>query len=83
MGERRERAAETILDPDGRSTFDDLSDHHRETLQIAVEKGYFEVPREGTLTDIAEELDVPSSEVSERLRHGIRTVLRNSEVIDE
>ena len=77
MSEGRERQSNVS------SRADELSDTRHEALRIAFENGYYEVPREGTLTDIAEELDIPSSEVSERLRHGVRDVLRDSEIVDE
>ena len=42
----------------------------RETLRLAHERGYFEIPREATLADLANELDVSDQAVSERLRRG-------------
>jgi predicted DNA binding protein len=40
----------------------------RETLSLAVERGYFETPRAVTLEELAGELDIPRSTVSYRLR---------------
>lgn len=40
----------------------------RETLRAAVERGYYETPREITVGELAERLDVPQSTVSYRLR---------------
>lgn len=47
---------------------DGLTDRQREALRIAYELGYFEIPREATLEDVAVALDVTASSVSERLR---------------
>lgn len=52
-----------------------------ETLRVAQEKGYFEVPRETTLVDVAEELDRPDVDVSRQLRQGIDTVLRETDLL--
>ncbi|WP_411964814.1 helix-turn-helix domain-containing protein [Haloferax sp. YSMS24] len=40
----------------------------REALQVAVERGYYETPRQTTIEELASELDVPSSTLSYRLR---------------
>lgn len=47
---------------------DGLTDRQREALRIAYERGYFDVPRNASLEDIAAELDISTSSVSERLR---------------
>lgn len=57
------------------STRYDLTDQQREALLTALEKGYFEVPREITLVEIAEELGISDSAVSQRLRRGLTNVL--------
>lgn len=53
----------------------------RETLRCALEAGYFDVPRGITLSDIAREKEVSDNAVSQRLRRGLQTVLR--EVLEE
>lgn len=53
-----------------------LSDVERETLQTAVETGYFERPRDATLGRLAELLDVSKAAVSKNLRRTQRKVLR-------
>lgn len=53
----------------------DLTDEQRETLTSAVRRGYFEVPRGVTLTDLAEELGITRQAASERVRRGANTVL--------
>jgi len=47
---------------------DGLTDRQHEALRIAYELGYFEIPRQSSLEDVAEELDISPSSVSERLR---------------
>lgn len=55
-----------------------LTPEQRETLTLAVEKGYFSVPRETKLDEIAEELGITRQAASERVRRGVETVLRKS-----
>lgn len=45
-----------------------LSEEQEETLERAVESGYYETPRETTLEALAAEMDCPPSTVSYRLR---------------
>lgn len=47
-----------------------------ETLLVAVERGYFEVPRRVTLTEIAETFGISQQAASERVRRGANAVLR-------
>ncbi len=47
---------------------DGLTDPQREALRIAYEMGYFDIPRTASLSDIAGELDIAPSSLSERLR---------------
>jgi len=47
---------------------DGLTDHQQEALRTAYELGYFDIPRRATLKEIAAELDISASSVSERLR---------------
>lgn len=53
----------------------DLTDLQRETLQIAFEEGYFDVPRRSSLVELADELNISDSAVSQRLRRGIAALL--------
>ena len=46
----------------------DIRAEQREVLNVAVERGYFETPREVTLDELADELELPRSTVSYRLR---------------
>lgn len=45
-----------------------LPEEQRSTLRLAVESGYYETPREITLEELAEGMDLPRSTVSYRLR---------------
>lgn len=58
---------------DGEATTADaatLTPEQRETLQLAYERGYFEIPRGVTTAELAAELGVSDQAVSERLRRG-------------
>lgn len=46
----------------------DIRPEQREILAVAVNRGYFETPREVTLDELADELEIPRSTVSYRLR---------------
>lgn len=54
-----------------------LTERQREVLQLALREGYFQIPRESTLADLAENMDLSSQAASERLRRGMRTLVRN------
>lgn len=45
-----------------------LTDRQREAIRVARAVGYYEVPREGSLDDVARELDVAASTASDLLR---------------
>lgn len=47
-----------------------LTERQREVLETAVRMGYFEVPRDCTLAELADELDVDKSTTSTILRRG-------------
>lgn len=47
---------------------DGLSPEQEEALQVAVERGYYETPRAVDVGDLADELDVPRSTLTYRLR---------------
>ncbi len=52
-----------------------LTPEQRETLVLALEKNYFDVPRGVTLGELAAELGVTQQSVSERVRRGTGSVL--------
>jgi len=56
---------------------DSLTAPQREALDVAVELGYFSVPREATLEDIAAELGVSKQATSERIRRAVAAVARS------
>jgi hypothetical protein len=47
---------------------EELTDRQHEALRTAYELGYFDIPRRTSLEDVAAELDLSASSVSERLR---------------
>lgn len=59
-----------------------ITSKQRETLLTAYENGYFEVPRNITQEELARELDVKSSAVSETLRRGIGELIHGALVGD-
>lgn len=60
-----------------------LTDPQREALRAAYESGYFDIPRAASLEDVAAELDITASSLSERLRraqtHLVETTVAGSE----
>lgn len=56
----------------------DLTDEQREAIVSAVRRGYFEVPRGTTLSDLAEDLGITRQAASERVRRGANAVLRGA-----
>lgn len=52
-----------------------LTDEQREALVVALDRGYFEVPRETTLVELADVLDISDSAVSQRIRRGLSKIL--------
>lgn len=45
-----------------------LTENQRRTLETALATGYYDIPRETTLSDLAEEMDISHQALSERLR---------------
>jgi predicted DNA binding protein len=58
-----------------REGFGELTPDQRDALVTARERGYFEVPREATVREVAEELDISHQAVSERLRRGNESLI--------
>jgi predicted DNA binding protein len=52
-----------------------LTPIQRRTLALALDRGYFDVPRGVNLTELSEELGVSDTAVSQRIRRGLSTVL--------
>lgn len=57
---------------------DGLTEGQYETILTAFERGYYDVPREATLADLADELDVSHQALSERLRRGHATLVERA-----
>jgi predicted DNA binding protein len=65
------------LGPDGDSE-DNITGAQREALLTALEEGYFEVPRKTTLQEVADQLDISDTALSQRLRRGLSGVLTST-----
>lgn len=55
-----------------------LSDAQREAICTALECGYFSVPRQVTLQELAERLDVSDTAASQRIRRGLEALLTDA-----
>jgi len=55
-----------------------LSQKQYETLKTALECGFFEIPREVTLEELADEFNISHQALSERLRRAQRIVVANT-----
>ncbi|MFB6074614.1 MAG: helix-turn-helix domain-containing protein [Haloarculaceae archaeon] len=60
----------------------EFTEPQRETLHLALERGYFEVPRDVDLVGLAEELEVSDTAVSQRLRRAISTLLQSTLTVE-
>lgn len=65
-----------VADYDGPTTaLDALTDRQREILRTAFDLGYFDVPRQVSTADVADELDLDGSTVAEHLQRAERNLL--------
>jgi predicted DNA binding protein len=55
-----------------------LTPEQREALQLAADGGYFKVPRQTSMAEIAAQLGISEQSASERIRRAIDTVLRKT-----
>lgn len=55
---------------------DVLTPKQREVLTLALEEGYFDLPRQSELGDLTDGLDISESAVSQRIRRGLRELVR-------
>jgi predicted DNA binding protein len=55
----------------------DLTERQAEAVAAAVERGYYEDPREAGVADVADELDCAPGTAAEHLRRAERTVMRS------
>lgn len=56
---------------------DMLTDRQQEIIRTAVQNGYFEIPRECTLAELADELDIDKSTASTILRRGEAQIVKS------
>lgn len=52
-----------------------VTDAQREALLVALEAGYFEVPRRVTLVELAGQFDISDTALSQRIRRGLTTLI--------
>lgn len=64
-----------LFHPGHPDTDEKLSETQRETLLLAYERGYFDVPREASLADLAAEFDISTQAVSQRIRRGAANLI--------
>jgi hypothetical protein len=58
-----------------------LTEEQHEALVYAAKRGYFRIPRDVTLEELAEETDVSHQALSERLRRGMETLVEDTLLI--
>lgn len=58
-----------------------LTELQHETLVAAVDAGYFDIPQQSTLDDLADELDITHQALSERLHRGHKTLIENALIV--
>ncbi|MFB6188310.1 MAG: helix-turn-helix domain-containing protein [Halapricum sp.] len=59
-----------------------LTEAQRDLLRSAVREGYFKVPREISLVELADIHDVSDREASQQLRRGLDAVLQDVTISD-
>ncbi|MFB6254943.1 MAG: helix-turn-helix domain-containing protein [Halobacteriaceae archaeon] len=67
----------TDFDGSNSPTVDSLTERQRETVEIAHEMGYYEVPRQASTDDIADEIGLDPSTVAEHLQRAEHNILGN------
>ncbi|MFB6082544.1 MAG: helix-turn-helix domain-containing protein [Halanaeroarchaeum sp.] len=60
-----------------------LTDRQREALTMAVDGGYYHIPREVTTLELADRMGISDQAVTERLRRGIATLVENTLMIGD
>lgn len=60
-----------------------LSPDQEETLRHAFYEGYFEVPRRKNLVDLADEMAISDSALSQRIRRGVAAMIQQHLVADD
>lgn len=59
----------------GEQTLEALTDRQLEVLQTAYEVGFYDVPREATIDEVAGEMDIEEGTISEHLQRAERNIL--------
>lgn len=59
-----------------------LTEKQRDALIAAYDGGYFSVPREMTMNDLADRLDIASSSASDRLRRGVERLVEGTMIAE-
>lgn len=57
---------------------EELTDPQHEALLLAYERGYFDTPRETTLAELADELEITQQSLSSRLKRGHRQLIAST-----
>ena len=60
-----------------------LTDAQRDALLTALDCGYYDSPREATMSDVADALGISQQALSSRLRRGTRHLIENAELEPE
>lgn len=60
-----------------------LTDDQQDVLTVAFDRGYYAIPRETTLSELADDLDASHQALSERMRRAHRNVVKNTVIIGE
>lgn len=73
-------SVERLYHPDEPDDFEEyaLTEEQRTALLAAARSGYFDVPREATLAEVADDLSISSNALSSRLRRGTETLVEES-----
>lgn len=58
------------------------SDQH-EALVEGIQRGYYDIPRETKLDELADDLDISHQALSERFRRATKTLIENALLVDE
>lgn len=66
--------------PDEQSS---LSSEQRETLRLAYREGYFKIPRRTTQTQLADDIGISDSALSQRIRRGVDILVEQSLFADD
>lgn len=60
-----------------------LTDDQQDALTVAFDRGYYDIPRECTLAELADEVGSSHQALSERIRRAHRNVVKNTVIIGE